>query len=489
MAKRPAPAKSVHDSVPLPLGKSMCIRVIKVRPNKRPDFSDQIACDFSILDVNNESLVDPSDFHVYVPRLFRTEKSERVRYQALSYTWGHTPADRAIRLNGAPFRVRQNLWDFLDRARKNEVTGYLWIDAICIDQTRTRERNHQVAMMGEIYSRAARVIVWLGNCRRHVSRSLSARVDAYCQYNYKSPRKDCEHKSKVIEDFCFLPYWSRAWIAQEYFLAKRKSIWYGGLRIKPDPMEHMIKLWNFAVWSKPYLWNDQVWVVPKSTPAASLLTTQRLRILDGRGSEAVKFSTALVLFGLFERLECADSRDRIYALLSLLAPQQRRDLDVVPDYSKSATQIFLHVLSRLTHEKKEQRNVHLPDQFHNLERMLQPDLQNRIVQLKILETRAREDRCVADCAFAVTQDHHCGQYSEPYPVINARGCSRCHKIPVMSFQRSDSIQLDNTTHFSYRNWKAWVQILLKSHDKLDRELGAKICNDPIFLNLTRNGLW
>ncbi len=38
----------------------------------------------------------------------------------------------------------------------------VWIDAICINQNDVLEKNHQVAMMGEVYSGAAEVLVWLG---------------------------------------------------------------------------------------------------------------------------------------------------------------------------------------------------------------------------------------------------------------------------------------------------------------------------------------
>ena len=38
----------------------------------------------------------------------------------------------------------------------------LWIDSICIDQTSLDERSSQVALMGEVYRDAARVVVWLG---------------------------------------------------------------------------------------------------------------------------------------------------------------------------------------------------------------------------------------------------------------------------------------------------------------------------------------
>jgi hypothetical protein len=38
----------------------------------------------------------------------------------------------------------------------------VWIDQICIDQKSLAERSAQVKLMGEIYTRAANVLVWLG---------------------------------------------------------------------------------------------------------------------------------------------------------------------------------------------------------------------------------------------------------------------------------------------------------------------------------------
>ncbi|RDW70123.1 hypothetical protein BP5796_08520 [Coleophoma crateriformis] len=83
--------------------------------------------------------------------------------------------------------INENLFDFLCRARDEswftpdnidrdfqhvlELSGgqtaaalpsYLWVDAISINQNDTRERSHQVSMMGNIYSSSQMVLVWLG---------------------------------------------------------------------------------------------------------------------------------------------------------------------------------------------------------------------------------------------------------------------------------------------------------------------------------------
>jgi hypothetical protein len=52
----------------------------------------------------------------------------------------------------------------------------LWVDAICIDQKKdkdsTWERNQQVKLMGEIYVKAVRVLVWLGPAEPSTARTF-----------------------------------------------------------------------------------------------------------------------------------------------------------------------------------------------------------------------------------------------------------------------------------------------------------------------------
>ncbi|PMD45587.1 HET-domain-containing protein, partial [Hyaloscypha variabilis F] len=94
-------------------------------------------------------------------------------YDALSYTWGKAiSADGdddnngpdiyyEILINTEPFSITENLYDGLAELRK-EVMGYLWVDALCIDQTNIDEQASQVPLMGDIYSSASCVIIWLG---------------------------------------------------------------------------------------------------------------------------------------------------------------------------------------------------------------------------------------------------------------------------------------------------------------------------------------
>ena len=58
--------------------------------------------------------------------------------------------------------VTPNLHSALEQLRLPDQSRVLWIDAICINQGDTSERNQQVSYMAEIYQKAAHVCIWLG---------------------------------------------------------------------------------------------------------------------------------------------------------------------------------------------------------------------------------------------------------------------------------------------------------------------------------------
>ncbi|PVH69009.1 HET-domain-containing protein [Cadophora sp. DSE1049] len=69
-----------------------------------------------------------------------------------------------ITIDWKPFSISENLRDALEQlARSDYIDKWLWIDAVCIDQCNIFEKSAQVAMMGDIYSSASQVVVWLGS--------------------------------------------------------------------------------------------------------------------------------------------------------------------------------------------------------------------------------------------------------------------------------------------------------------------------------------
>ncbi|KAI9730146.1 MAG: hypothetical protein M1818_008240 [Claussenomyces sp. TS43310] len=84
-----------------------------------------------------------------------------VSFQALSYAWGQREITTEISLDDSSLSVTTNLEAALRHLRQ-DVPRVMWIDAICIDQRNLDERSSQVLMMRDIYEKADKTIVWLG---------------------------------------------------------------------------------------------------------------------------------------------------------------------------------------------------------------------------------------------------------------------------------------------------------------------------------------
>jgi hypothetical protein len=85
----------------------------------------------------------------------------RPKYGCLSYVWGKPEFTKAIKLNGKPFFVIENLEVALRHIRQRSQVGALWIDALCINQRDDVERSQQVSLMGEMYQNCEVDLVWL----------------------------------------------------------------------------------------------------------------------------------------------------------------------------------------------------------------------------------------------------------------------------------------------------------------------------------------
>jgi hypothetical protein len=82
-------------------------------------------------------------------------------FEALSYTWGNERPSVALNVGGCCLLVTEPVRDFIIQRRSAVSSVYVWIDAICINQTDKPEKNVQLPLMTEIYRLSSRVIVWL----------------------------------------------------------------------------------------------------------------------------------------------------------------------------------------------------------------------------------------------------------------------------------------------------------------------------------------
>ncbi|KAF4810068.1 Heterokaryon incompatibility protein 6, OR allele [Colletotrichum siamense] len=221
---------------------------------------------------------------------------EESSYSALSYVWGCSSEPQQIDINSQPFHVTQNLHDALQQLERDSVSSWLWIDAICIEQSDLEEKTHQVGMMRDIFSNAAMVYIWLGpgtektdqamdlifkyGPRLHASGALEmpsnngeiislrngvmGRLDPAWQAKYGAlgmgPATklaatavdlftEYHENDKVLipglSDILHRSYWCRIWIIQEVALAREAAVMVGGRRVSLDAFEAaVVTMWH-----------------------------------------------------------------------------------------------------------------------------------------------------------------------------------------------------------------------------------------------------
>ena len=307
-----------YETVPLPLGSSTNFRVLYIEPCSKPE--SEIFCNLQV-------------------RIMKPPPP----YIALSYTWGEPTPTRTIQLNRKPFQIRQNLWDFLVEARTRALTTMIWVDALCIDQTQDSERSHQVSMMDRIYSTARHVIVWLGRATAFMERTLPAIRIAYFEQleingviNLKGAGYVTEEFSMAVRDICERQYWNRVWILQEFAPVRKIVMWYGS-----QVVDEIALMWLLKT-GKPYPRN----VLPSAQ--SQLLeeedwAQQFNRVMSYRSTlQVTNYRQCLeyVLARFGGNMGCSDSRDGLFALLSLIDPEEIHHLGLTTDYTKSAEEIF-----------------------------------------------------------------------------------------------------------------------------------------------------
>jgi hypothetical protein len=95
-------------------------------------------------------------------------------YEALSYVWGSEDKPQSIIVDDQNLSITQNLYTSLLRLQNYSFPRILWVDAICINQVDEKEKEHQIPLMAEIYLKANRVLVWLGEAEDGGDQALKA---------------------------------------------------------------------------------------------------------------------------------------------------------------------------------------------------------------------------------------------------------------------------------------------------------------------------
>ena len=142
-----SPSQTVYDSAPL--GESLAsIRILEVE-QQLDDSETVIKCRLRVVDLDS----NPA-------------------FTALSYVWGNASDKKTIWIDGKALSVTKNAWEALRRLRNKFPPLRIWIDAVCINQIDKDEKDRQLRLMGDIYSRANRVYIWLGEGNEKTERAM-----------------------------------------------------------------------------------------------------------------------------------------------------------------------------------------------------------------------------------------------------------------------------------------------------------------------------
>jgi hypothetical protein len=179
-------------------------------------------------------------------------------YAALSYTWGKGDRTSSMEIldggNAYKFKITPNLEAILkrlvseDRPSKPalQTVQYLWVDAICINQTDKTERNVQVRRMGHIFSEAEKVIVWLGEEKENSDKAIEFIPNVLNLDTAPTLAKDQRHIEDWDAFFNLLrrPWFSRRWVIQEIAFAQVAWIHCGGRKIRWDEFVDAVSLFS-----------------------------------------------------------------------------------------------------------------------------------------------------------------------------------------------------------------------------------------------------
>lgn len=299
-------------------------------------------------------------------------------YEALSYTWGDLNNTSIIFVDGHEVRIPSNLESALRKLRLVGSERVLWTDAVCIDQSSIPERNHQVALMADIYRKCKRCLIWLGqsDLEAHHRDGLSELLDALSRKHHlhlpdapsigwrlNSPRIALMYMNKVA-------WWNRIWVVQEVILAPEALLFFGSFEMAFSDLVNAVEFVNdhdmqgtwYAsnrgfgpvcscmdhlkvtfVWAELLALRDHIYGLRDLTIPNSEVKAIRSTSLSGASASRLNFID--ILLSVRHRA-CTDPRDKIFGVLSLMKDWASWS-PIKADYSKDKDTLFTEIATQM----------------------------------------------------------------------------------------------------------------------------------------------
>lgn len=139
-------------------------------------------------------------------------------FTALSYVWGKG-GTTSIYCNGCGIAITPNCQEALLSLRSMYGGISIWVDAICINQEDDIEKDRQIPIMGQIYTWASVVYIWLGPENDKCTRAIESlkTVSALRLPRFGPPWIDGRRRKTVASDRIACLVQSACFMVQHFF--------------------------------------------------------------------------------------------------------------------------------------------------------------------------------------------------------------------------------------------------------------------------------
>ncbi|KXJ89330.1 heterokaryon incompatibility protein-domain-containing protein [Microdochium bolleyi] len=288
-------------------------------------------------------------------------------YTALSYVWGSTedPKHISVREEGGSsgtLVVTRNLEEALRYLRHAQEPRVMWIDAICINQADMDERSRQVVFMARLYNTARDVVVWLGpdkddgefaltflkswgdrisvNWTKTAMEILGKREDTGdCEFDAEFPKSMSRGRLNDRESWALYhlmnrEWFERLWVRQEAITMTPTSIRCGNTEFgSPALMRTIFMMQTRNIWFDLPV-DETLRFLERRKLVYDLIVARA----DTRPLDRLRFDLSGLKWG--------QPVDAIYASQNLLTSLEK-DMNIVPDYTLSATTVFQDLATQL----------------------------------------------------------------------------------------------------------------------------------------------
>jgi hypothetical protein len=281
-------------------------------------------------------------------------------FYTASYVWGERSysSSNSLRLESGSLPVLASLAPFLDMVSQHKdfsKKDWWWIDSLCINLKDGTEREGQVKIMGKIYRRARRVIIWLGEEKEENSDCTGATHFLFqlaslpAAFRTQKPLRQELIEDKFSEQWASVgrllarKWWTRVWTLQEFVLPAEAKFYCGTHSISRGKFKSaMYNIHLCSTGSGDYV-ND---LIPRQAFDAAF---NRRRIHQWYiRSSGMNLVAIMAYLGTHS---ATDARDILYSVLGLITARDRR-LVGDAEYQSAVWHIYAKLVRSFWEEHK-----------------------------------------------------------------------------------------------------------------------------------------